>query len=306
MTCVLSSAWAEWQQWQRWLCQPLRESSLPVLLAQSPPATTGKAWLYFSVTLGPGALLLMQPISNLGSMAFLPPQPTAGIANSMRPRRLHFKYSLLGNTHYPSGWGIVSHHWNLFGVLIKYLILHHLTTAARKTVFSHCAYSAPITKTHYSSSQPAGERKVWLCSSGQDHSKIPHGAQSSQYSHGARSCSALRSLYPTARWLCCCAAARESTFVGFEYDTTKDKHVQAALEPEQQAASVAREPSYHRGTVAIVFPGTLLSRRGDGDRWWQTTRLSEACGLSGTCKHHSWSEMKKEVCTLPESLGIVS
>lgn len=74
----------------------------------------------------------------------------------------------------------------------------------------------------------------------------------------------------------------------------------------RQRVSVGRESSYRCITVATVFPGTLLSRRGDGDSCCCADHQPEACGLSGTCEHHSWSEMKKEVCTLPESLGIIS
>lgn len=139
----------------------------PVLLAQSPPATLGKAWLFvlqhYSESRRPSAGAAH---SYLGSTAS-PSQPTAGMANSTWPKRPHFKYSLLGKTCCPSGGGIISHHSNLFGVLIKYLILlHHLTIAAGKVVFSHHAHSAPITETHYSSTQPGGEHTVCFCSLG--------------------------------------------------------------------------------------------------------------------------------------------
>lgn len=50
----------------------------------------------------------------------------------------------------------------------------------------------------------------------------------------------------------------ESTFVGFAYDTVKDKYVQAELEPEQQPTNVAQESSYRYIIVATVFPGTFF------------------------------------------------
>lgn len=71
MTCLLSSTWAEWQQWQSWWADH-PGNPVAVLLAQSPSATLGKVWLYFSITLSPGDLLLMLPVSNLQSMASLP------------------------------------------------------------------------------------------------------------------------------------------------------------------------------------------------------------------------------------------
>lgn len=111
-----------------------------------------------------------------------------------KTNRPYFKYSLLGKTHYPFGWSLIFHHWNLHWVLIKYLnVLHHLTKAARKVVFSLCAYCAPIIKTHYPGTQPAAEQKPWFCSAGQDNSKMWHKAQASQYSCGA----GVQSLYPT-------------------------------------------------------------------------------------------------------------
>lgn len=63
-----------------------------------------------------------------------------------KTNRPYFKYSLLGKTHYPFGWSLIFHHWNLHWVLIKYLnVLHHLTKAARKVVFSLCAYTQQLT-----------------------------------------------------------------------------------------------------------------------------------------------------------------
>lgn len=265
---------------------------LPVLLAQSPPATLGKVWLFVLQRY----IWSRRPSADaahfyLGRTASVPSQPTAGMANSTRPKRPHFKYSLLGKTHCRSRWGIISHHWNLFGVLIKYLILlHHLTIAARKVVFSHCARSAPITETHYSGTQPAGGQKVCFCSSGQDDGEIPHGAQASQYSRGAQ----LSSHFTQQQVLLLgCCEWNEPSWISRM--TAKKKHLQAELEREQQTASVAEESSYRYIIVATVFPGTLLSRRGDGDSCCCADHQPEACYFPGNCKLHSRTEIKKSL-----------
>lgn len=172
---------------------------LPVLLAQSPRATWGKGWwLVLQCYSGSRRPSADAAHFRFGSTASLPSQLTADMANSTRPKRPHFKY-LLGKTHCPFSWGLIFRYWNLCWVLIKYLnVLHHLTKAARKVVISHCAHCAPITETHYPGTQPAAEQKVWFCSAGQDNSEIPDKAQASQYSRGAKGCSAFQSLYLTA------------------------------------------------------------------------------------------------------------
>lgn len=145
-----------------------------------------------------------------------PSQPTAGMANSARPKRPHFKYGLLGKTCCPSGWGIISSHSNLFGVLIKYLILlHHFTVAAGKEVFSHHAHSTPVTKTHYSSMQPGGEHKVCFCSSGRT---MARSCREHKPATTAVVWEAFQSLYVTAGCLAVLLPV-ESTFVGFTYDS---------------------------------------------------------------------------------------
>lgn len=75
--------------------------------------------------------------------------------------------------------------------------------------------------------------------------------------------------------------------------TAKNKYLQAELEREQQAAGVARERSGRCVVVATVFPGILLSRRGDGGSCCCADHQPEGCYFSGNCKLHSWTEILK-------------
>lgn len=159
VTCLFSSTWAE-------------QDSSGCVTCSGDPATSAactepSCHIRQSLVVCTSALQWVQE-TFCWCCPFLPwEHGLSSIPAYSRHGKQHFKYSLLGKPCCPSGWGIISHHSNLFGVLIKYLILlHHLTIAAGKVVFSHHAHGAPITETHYSSMQPGGEHTVCFCSLG--------------------------------------------------------------------------------------------------------------------------------------------
>lgn len=88
MPCLKQYLSRAGQQSQSWLSHSLRQSVLPVLLAQSPPATLGKVWLFWLLQPYLGSRRPPADAAHLcpGHTASLPSQPAADMASGARAK----------------------------------------------------------------------------------------------------------------------------------------------------------------------------------------------------------------------------
>lgn len=169
MPCLSSSTWGEQDSGRRAGCTNLSGSPVAGAACSEPSCHVRQ-----SLVVCTSALHRVQetlPISNLGARPPFQPslQKARQVAQDPEDHILNTAFQERHTAHLVRVlFPIVEKASPSFVWGFEYLILlYHLTIAARKVVFSHCAHSVPVTETRYSGMQPAEEQKVWFCSSRQ-------------------------------------------------------------------------------------------------------------------------------------------